>query len=183
MVMAIPAFAAAWFLPFVLPICFYVAFTDLREMKIKNHAVMALVAVFVVVGLFVLPPWSTGLISGKIGPLSVALPIYVWQVLQIVIVLLIGIVLNAAGVMGAGDSKFLAAAAPFVWLQDTMVLMAILTACLLGAFATHRLAKYTRLRTIAPHWESWDRGKKFPMGLTLSGTLAMYLILGTVLGS
>ena len=37
--MEIPAVAAQWFLPFVLPICFYVAFTDMREMKIKNHAV------------------------------------------------------------------------------------------------------------------------------------------------
>lgn len=183
MVMAIPAFAAAWFLPFVLPICFYVAFTDLREMKIKNHAVTALVAVFIIVGFFVLPPWSTGLIGGKIGPLSVALPIYVWQMMHFVVVLLIGMVLNAAGVMGAGDSKFLAAAAPFVWMQDFMVLMVILTACLLGGFAAHRLAKHTRLRAIAPHWESWDRGKKFPMGLTLSGTLVMYLILGTVHGS
>ena len=56
--MAIPAVAALWFLPFVLPICFYVAFTDMREMKIKNHAVTALALVFVVVGLIVLPPWS-----------------------------------------------------------------------------------------------------------------------------
>ncbi len=181
--MAIPAYAAAWFLPFVLPICFYVAFTDMREMKIKNHAVSALVLVYIVVGLFVLPPWSTGLIGGQIGPLGIALPIYVWQFLHIFVVLLAGIILNAAGAMGAGDAKFLAAAAPFIWFADLILLMAILMACTLGAVATHRLAKHTRLRMIAPHWESWDKGKKFPMGLALSGSLAMYLILGTVLGS
>ncbi len=181
--MEIPAVAAIWFLPFVLPICFYVAFTDMRDMLIKNHAVLALVIVYVVVGLLVFPPWSSGAVAGNLGPFAVALPIYVWQLLHIVIVLLIGMVLNAAGAMGAGDAKFLAAASPFVWFGDLLLLGAILTACVLGAVATHRLAKHTRLRTIAPHWDSWDRGKQFPMGLALAGALAMYLILGTVYGS
>nr|WP_170613776.1 prepilin peptidase [uncultured Ruegeria sp.] len=181
--MHIPAVAAAWFLPFVLPICFYVAFTDMREMRIKNHAVLALAIVYVVIGLFVLPPWSQEWLSGNIGPLSVTLPLYLWQLLHIVIVLLVGIVLNAAGVMGAGDAKFLAAASPFVWFADAFILLAVLTATLLAAVATHRLAKNTRLRSIAPHWESWDRGRQFPMGLALAGALAMYLILGTVYGS
>ena len=53
--MEISSFSAVWFLPFVLPICFYVAFTDMREMRITNQAVIALAVVFLVVGLFVLP--------------------------------------------------------------------------------------------------------------------------------
>ncbi|MEM6657229.1 MAG: prepilin peptidase [Pseudomonadota bacterium] len=181
--MQIPAAAAAWFLPFVLPICLYVAFTDMREMKIKNHAVIALALVFVVIGLFVLPPWSTGVVSGKLGPFPVAFPIYIWQLFHLFVVLVIGIILNAAGTMGAGDAKFMAAAAPFIWFGDALFLMAILMACILGAVATHRIAKYTSLRTIAPHWESWDSGKKFPMGFALAAALAMYLIFGIVLGS
>lgn len=181
--MQIPAAAAIWFLPFVLPICFYVAFTDMREMRIKNHAVVALAVVYLVVGLIALPPWSTGAVGGTIGPLSLTLPIYVWQLLHIVIVLIIGIILNAAGTMGAGDAKFLAAASPFVWTGDILVFLPVMIACLLAAVATHRIAKHSRLHTIAPHWDSWDTGKKFPMGLALAGGLAMYLILGTVLGS
>lgn len=181
--MLIPAAAAAWFLPFVLPICFYVAFTDMREMKIKNHAVVALALVFILVGLIALPPWSTGPVSGKLIVFPVSLPIYVWQLLHLVVVLVLGIVLNAAGAMGAGDAKFLAAAAPFVWFGDLMLIAVIVMVTLLAAVATHRLAKNTRLRLFAPHWDSWDRGKKFPMGLALAGALAMYLILGTVYGS
>lgn len=181
--MAIPAVAAAWFLPFVLPLCFYVAFTDMREMLIKNHAVVALAVVFAVVGFFVLPPWSGDWVDGSVGPLALSLPVYVWQLLHIVVVLLIGILLNAAGVMGAGDAKFCAAAAAFVWVGDLGLVMVILTATTLGAVAAHRLAKHTPLRQIAPHWESWDRGKQFPMGLTLAGSLAIYLILGTIHGS
>ena len=181
--MAIPALAAAWFLPFVLPICLYVAFTDMREMRIKNHAVLALVLVFAVVGLFVLPPWAQEWVSGDIGPLALTLPVYVWQLLHIIVVLLIGIVLNAAGVLGAGDAKFCAAASPFIWLSDWQSLTIIVMATTLGAVAAHRLAKHTALRRIAPHWESWDRGKQFPMGLMLAGSLLIYLILGIIDGS
>lgn len=181
--MTIPAAAAAWFLPFVLPICFYVAFTDMRDMRIKNHAVLTLALVFVIVGLFVLPPWSGDWVSGHLGPLSVTLPVYGWQLFHIVVILLVGIILNAAGAMGAGDAKFCAAAAPFVWTGDLMLVMVILTATILGAFTAHRLAKHSRLRQLAPHWESWDRGKQFPMGLTLAGSLVIYLILGIIHGS
>jgi len=164
--MAITAYAAMWFFPFVLPLCFYVAFTDMAQMRITNQAVIALVIVFLVVGLIALP-----------------LDVYLWQLVSLVIVLIVGIVLNAAGVMGAGDSKFTAAATPFIALGDLRLLMALFAACLLAAAATHRGAKYTPLRRLAPHWDSWDRGKKFPMGLALGATLAIYLGLGTLYGA
>jgi len=181
--MEIPAVAAQWFLPFVLPICFYVAFTDMREMKIKNHAVTALALVFVVVGLIVLPPWSGEWVAASIGPLQFSLPVYAWQLFHLAVVLFFGILLNAAGAMGAGDAKFCAAAAPFVWVGDFLLVMGVLMVTTLAAFATHRLAKYSRLRQIAPNWESWDQGKKFPMGLALGASLGIYLILGAINGS
>lgn len=165
--MAIPAWAALVFLPFVLPICFYVAFTDMREMRITNQAVLVLAAVFVIVAPFVLP-----------------LPVYGWQLLQMGAMLVIGILLNMGGAMGAGDSKFLAAAAPYVMLQDIKILIVILAANMLAAVATHAIAKHSRLRTLAPHWHSWEQeNKRFPMGLSLAGSLAIYLILGALYGS
>ena len=112
--MTITAQEALWFLPFVLPICFYVAFTDLALMKITNKAVLVLGAVFVLLGPIVLP----------------SIDLYFWRLLQIVVVLVAGIALNAAGVMGAGDAKFLAAAAPYVALGD-LRLMAVLFAMVL----------------------------------------------------
>ncbi|WP_037310715.1 prepilin peptidase [Ruegeria halocynthiae] len=181
--MYIPAVAAAWFLPFVLPICFYVAFTDLREMLIKNHAVVALAVVFAVIGLFVLPPWSMQWTGGGIGPITVSLPPYVWQLLHIAIVLVLGFLFNAAGIMGAGDAKFLAAASAFVWAGDFMLVIMILMSTTLAGFLTHRLAKHTALSSIAPNWESWNRDKQFPMGFSLGASLAIYLALGTVYGS
>ena len=159
--MAISLSEAWWFLPFVLPVCFYVAFTDISEMRITNQAVIALALVFLIV-----------------GPIALPLPEYGYRLLQMLGVLVIGIVLNAARVMGAGDAKFAAAAAGFIAPTDLRFIIIIFTANLLAAYATHRLAKYTPLRRIAPHWKSWDMGKKFPMGLALGGTLAAYLIMG-----
>ncbi|MTH99385.1 prepilin peptidase [Roseibium sp. RKSG952] len=181
--MQIPATAAMWFLPFVLPICFYVIFTDMREMRIKNHAVKALTLVFVIVGLFALPPWSGPWLEGESGPLSFSLPIYLWQLFHLAVVMFFAILLTAAGAMGAGDAKFCASAAPFIWLGDLMVLMAIVTASILGAVTTHRLVKYSALRRIAPDWKSWDTGNRFPMGFVLAGSLSIYLILGIFYGS
>jgi len=163
--MQIPASQALWFAPFVLPICFWVAWSDLRAMKIPNSAVLTLAAVFVVVGL-----------------LAVPLADYPWRLLHLLIVLILGIALNAGGLVGAGDAKFAAAAAPFIVLGDIQFLILIFSANLLAAFATHRLAKYTPLRRLAPNWESWTRGSDFPMGLSLGGTLGLYLVLGAFWG-
>ena len=158
--------AAMWFLPFVLPLCLYTCYTDMRDMKITNKTVVALFLIFVVVGLIALP-----------------FDIYLWRYVHFGVALVAGIALNAAGVMGAGDSKFIAAAAPFIHLGDLRFVMVLYAATLLGAFAAHRVGKYTPLRKIAPDWKSWDTGSKFPMGLALGGTLAIYLGLGALYGS
>ncbi|WP_323763652.1 prepilin peptidase [Marinovum sp.] len=164
--LTVTSWSALWFLPFVVPVCLYVCWSDMRAMKIPNKAVLALAAVFLVVGLIALP-----------------LADYPWRLVQLVVVLLAGIVMNATGLVGAGDAKFAAAAAPFIHPSDVVFLMMLLAATLLGAFAAHRLAKYTPLRRMAPSWQSWDTGSDFPMGLALGGTLALYLALGAVFGS
>ncbi len=160
------ALAARVFLPFVVPICLWVAWSDLRVMKIPNKAVIALAVVFVLLGLFVMP-WDA----------------FLWRLSHLGIVLLVGIVLNAAGAMGAGDAKFAAAAAPFIATGDLRFLMGLYAANLLAAYATHRLAKHTALRNLAPDWKSWDVGSDFPMGLSLGATLALYICFGAVYGS
>lgn len=164
--MAILATHAMWFLPFVLPICLYVAFTDLAQMKITNQAVVLLALVFVVLGLFLFPFTD-----------------YLWRLAAMVVVLIVGIILNAAGGLGAGDAKFIAAAAPYIALGDLRLLIALFMATLLAAVVAHWTAKYTPLRRLAPDWKSWEQGKKFPMGLALGPALAIYLILGVLYGA
>ena len=103
-------------------------------MRITNQAVMALGIVFLVVGLIALP-----------------FDVYLWRLAQLAIVLVVGVVLNAAGVMGAGDSKFIAVAAPFVAQGDVRLLIPLFFVIMLAAVAAHRLAKHTALRRVAPH--------------------------------
>ena len=144
----------------------YVAFTDLREMRITNQAVMALGGLFLILGLIALP-----------------FDAYLWRLAQLVIVLIFAFLLNMGGAIGAGDAKFLAAAAPYIAAGDAFRIWMILMACLLAAFAAHRLAKHTRLRNLAPHWQSWDTGVKFPMGFALGGTLGIYLGVAAIMGT
>ncbi len=164
--MALSASAALWFLPFVLPICLYVAFTDMREMRITNQAVMALVVIYLVIGFIALP-----------------LDTYLWRLVHLGVVLVVGVVLNAAGAVGAGDAKFAAAAAPFVAIGDLMSILLILMTCVFAAVVTHKLAKATALRKLAPDWQSWSTGNKFPMGFALGGALGIYLLLAALAGT
>lgn len=161
----ISVWEAVWFLPFVLPLCIYVSWSDMRAMRIPNESVLALAAIFLVAGLIAVP-----------------LADYPWRLVQLGIVLVIGFVMNATGLVGAGDAKFAAAAAPFIHPGDWLFVAMLYASTLLAAFAAHRLGKYTPLRRMAPDWKSWDTGSDFPMGLALGGTLALYLLLGAFAG-
>lgn len=164
--MAIDAVTALIFLPFVVPIGIWVAWSDMKFMKIPNKAVIALFGVFVVVGLVALP-----------------LEAYLWSWASAVGVLVLGFVLNMARAMGAGDAKFLAAMAPFADPGDLSFLVMLMAAMLLAAFATHRVFRaIPGVRAQLPDWESWTH-QKFPMGLALGTTLILYLTLGAIFGS
>lgn len=156
----LPAAAAMWLMIAALPISIYVAFSDMRTMKIPNVAVGALAAGFAVLGLFAFD-FTT----------------YLWQWLHLVVVLVIGIILNAARVLGAGDAKFAAAAAPYVLVSDLTELTWIFAGCVLAGFVTHRIVKHTPLRKLVPDWKSWHTGNRFPMGFPLGMTLVAYLAL------
>lgn len=165
--MEISQLSAMWFAPSVWPVCAWVAWSDMATMRIPNKAVMTLVVIFLVGGLFFMPLSEFG-----------------WRLGQLVIILLIGIVMNASGMIGAGDAKFAAAAAPFIASGDLRLILPLFAANLLAAYVTHRAARrVTILRELAPNWESWSRGWDFPMGLALGGTLAAYIGLGIWFGS
>ncbi|MEI4261093.1 prepilin peptidase [Roseovarius sp. D0-M9] len=164
--MFITAHSAMWFLPFALPICFWVALSDLRDMKIPNKAVMALAAVYLVIGLIALP-----------------LDVYAWRWVHLLVVLVAGIALNAIGALGAGDAKFAAAAAPFIAIGDLKLILMILAATAFFGFVIHRIVKHSPMRRLAPHWISWTREGKYPLGLSLGAALAIYLAQGALSGA
>ena len=155
--------AALAFLVLITPLCLWVVYTDLKYMKIFNRQTDLLLVIFVISGPFILP-----------------LDVYLWRLPHFVVLFAVGFVLNQIAHFGAGDAKFMAAAAPFFSHAPANVMLAVLllSAFLLGAFATHRLMRAVpAVRAMAPDWVSWNR-KDFPMGLALVGTLWTYLALG-----
>jgi prepilin peptidase CpaA len=164
--MEITASEALWFLPPVLPIAILIAYNDLKYMKIINNSLYVLGVVFLIAGLIALP-FET----------------YLWRLAQFLVVLIIGFGANALHLVGGGDAKYAAAIAPFVAYGDGRVVLMLFAAMLLAAFATHRLfGSIGSVRRLTAGWASWEAGKKkggkkFPMGLALSGTLIVYLVL------
>lgn len=157
-----PPAAALVFLVLITPICAWVVFTDLKYMKIRNKAVLALLAVFAVAGIVVLP-FET----------------YAWRWSHALVVFVIGYILNQIAHFGAGDAKFAAAAAPFFSHApfDIQLMVFLLCAFLLAAFTAHRIFRAVpAVVNATPDWVSWKR-KDFPMGLALVGTLWTYLLL------
>lgn len=164
--LSVSAATACWFLPFVVPVALWVAWSDMARMKIPNKAVLSLGAVFALVGLVALP-----------------LGEYAWRWAHLAVVLGIGFVLNMGGLVGAGDAKFAAVMAPFIALGDAVPFAYLLAATILAAFAIHRIARrIPALTARLAGWESWTR-RDFPMGLALGPSLAFYLILGCVFGN
>jgi prepilin peptidase CpaA len=156
---------ALWFLPFTIPIAIWVSWSDMKFMKIPNKSVLALAAIYLITGPFILP-----------------LTTWLWGIGLGLVVLVFTFVMTAARAIGAGDAKFAAAMAPFFVGSDMRIVFALFAACLLGAFASHRaVGLIGPFRAATGDWESWTH-KDFPMGLALSGTLIFYPLLSFWLG-
>ncbi|MBS1300841.1 prepilin peptidase [Loktanella sp. SALINAS62] len=160
MILELTPFAALLFLIPAIPVALWVAYKDVATMKIPNKAVIALFAGYAVLGLIALP-----------------LDVYLWNYVHLAVLLVIGILLNMTGWLGAGDAKFMAAAAPYVAAGDISAMLMLLSAAMLGGFVLHRALRLTPLRRTYPHWESWSSGRRFPMGLPLAIALTSYLSL------
>ncbi|MEP5152232.1 prepilin peptidase [Planktotalea sp.] len=160
------ALFALWSLPFVLPLCFIVAWSDMRAMRIPNWCVLGLFATYILIGIFTLSFTS-----------------FLWGFVSLILVLLIGFFMSAVGMIGAGDAKFAAAAAPFIASADYRFFVALFAANIIAAFMTHRMIAKTKMTDLAPTWDSWERTWEFPMGLSLGGTLALYMILSAIMGA
>jgi prepilin peptidase CpaA len=173
MTLALTTTEALWFLPFVLPICLWVAYSDLRAMRIPNLAVLALTGVFLAIGLLLVLAMGVWTFET-----------YLWRLAALGVVLVAGFVISSLGLVGAGDAKFAAAMAPFVAGPDVLFFMILFSLVLIGSWIAHRVAgRVPAVRRATAGWTSWDQGKLFPMGVALAGALAIYLVLGVSAGA
>ncbi|WP_343079801.1 A24 family peptidase [Ostreiculturibacter nitratireducens] len=150
--------ASLVFLILAGPLAFFIAWSDLRTMKIPTWSTDLLLGIFAVAGLFVLP-----------------FDVWAWRWLNFVVVFLIAIILFYTVRFGAGDGKYAASMAPFIDPAHVIVVVYLYSAFLLAAFFTHRAMRAVpSVRRMTPEWTSWTR-KDFPMGLAISGTFLSYL--------
>ena len=163
-----PPLVALALLAVALPVSIWVARSDLARMTIPNRAVMALAAGFAALGLLLLPleGWTLG--------------DWAWRWAHLALLLPLGVLLNALGLMGAGDAKLIAAGAPFVAAADWRAFVLIYAAVFLATWGLHRAARATAGPALAPGWASWTSGRRFPMGVALGGALVAYLALAAL---
>ena len=153
---------AMWLLIPSIPICLYVIYTDLSEMRIPNTMVIALLLVFAIFGFMALP-----------------LDEYLWRYSHFAVVLFIGFLLSAFVGIGAGDAKFAAAMAPFVALGDWHVAMLLYMAFAIGGLILHKTARAIGpIQRAAAGWTSFDPDMgHFPLGISLAAMHITYLSL------
>jgi len=164
--MPVTAYQALWLLLPAFPIAMWIAWSDLSEMKITNKSVLLLAACFILLAPFVLPA-----------------DVFLWRLGQMAVVLVVGFLMNALRLIGGGDAKYAAVMAGFFDFHDYPLIIMLFGVVLMAAFLTHRLARsIPAVRHMTPNWKSWTAGKDFPMGLALSGTLIIYLVLMVVRG-
>jgi prepilin peptidase CpaA len=142
-------------------------------MKIKNLAVLAMLAIFVVV-----------------GPMLLPLGDYAWRYAHFAVVLAIGYLMSAGLGFGAGDMKYMAAVAPFVPVADLgaiAMLFLLWSVILLVLFWLAR--RSDALRMAAPGWvwltdtaerAGGVRKLKTPFGVALAPTVTTYFALAAI---
>lgn len=147
----------------MIPLIAYIIRSDLKELRIPNWSVLAVVGVFVVTGLWGLPLES-----------------FLWRLAAGVIALLLGFGLYAlaSAKVGGGDLKLIAALVPFVAARDVLFVIVVYVFVTFTALIIHRLIRrFLRGRQIG--WKAIDQKIYFPVGLLLGLTILIYL--GTLL--
>jgi len=144
----------------VLPIAIWAAVADMKRMKIPNIAVLAMAAVWPLIG-WTLVPWAG----------------WFWGLGLMGLVFVAGFLLYLTGTFGAGDAKYAAAMAGIFVGGNIGDILLIIFVCMIGSLFLHRFMRSLPwVRNATPDWESWTKRRYFPFGLALSGIVVFYLV-------
>ncbi|OCX65899.1 hypothetical protein BFP70_07125 [Thioclava sp. SK-1] len=155
------SFTTSTFIFFILtlPVCIWVIFTDLRDMKIYNKAVLTLIAIFAVAGPFLLP-----------------IDVYLWRWVNLVVVFVVMLLYMMIRDYGAGDLKFFSATALFYSPSNASFLIFLLVAAMIATVVQIKICRaLPSVQRKFGHWKTFEKGKKtYPMGLGFAMTLILY---------
>jgi len=132
---------------------------DLKSLRIPNWCVLAVVALYIVTGLWGLP-----------------LDVFAWHFLYGVTVLFVGFGLYSisGGHVGGGDIKLIAALTPFIAGKDVLFVLMVFALLSFAGLMLHRFVR-AMLRERKTGWAALDQKRFFPAGLLLGGTIMIYL--------
>lgn len=143
----------------IAPILVYAAYSDLRWLRIPNGVSLLMLAIFALVAMTL--PWSELMWRTSIGAT----------------IFVIGLVLFAARLIGAGDVKLLSALLLFVPSSHTLPFFQLFSvSLLLGVAFISVCRRLPQLQTLG--WRSVDTPRSFPMGISiaLAGLLLPLLV-------
>ncbi|MDT8343448.1 MAG: prepilin peptidase [Thermohalobaculum sp.] len=143
----------------IVPLMAHVILSDLRTMKIPNWTVLAVFGLFLATGSWGLP-----------------FDVFLWRIAHAVVALLLGFALFsvAAGSIGAGDLKLIAAITPFVPGAGVMNVLLIFALSAIGLLVFHQIARRV-MRHRASGWKSFGQAVYLPAGVALGLTIVVYL--------
>lgn len=144
-----------------IPIALWVSWSDMKFMRIPNVACLALFVSFLVLGFFIYDLHEYGI-----------------RILQGIVVLIIGFFATKIGLVGGGDSKFFAAMAPFIALEQSLPFIFIIGIMSLLSVGLHKIVGITPwVKHKIADWDSWNTTGMFPFGVTLATSLIASLVL------
>ncbi|MFK7945520.1 MAG: prepilin peptidase [Paracoccaceae bacterium] len=156
----------------MLPLMIFAAWSDIKYLKIPNWIPLAVLAIYVVTGLWGMPleRFLWGLAAGAV---TLVLFFVLWSVMDSV----------APGTFGAGDVKLLAVLVPFIDLSDAFSTLILFTVIMMLVSVLFLVAwGFSRGRTGLTSLD--QKGKKIlkvtsPFGVALALTTIVYLGLNT----
>jgi prepilin peptidase CpaA len=144
----------------VLPIAVWAAATDMRTFKIPNRAVIAMLAVWPVLGWLAVPTWTA----------------WFWGFAILAVAFLIAYLAFAVAGFPGGDAKYAAAMSPIFVGADIVWLLSLIASSMVGALALHQImGRIPAIRSRTADWQSWGK-RIFPFGLALSMIVVFYLV-------
>ncbi len=148
-----------------IPIGIWVAWSDMKFMRIPNVACFALFISFLI-----------------LAPLIYDFHQYGFRIAQGLVVLFFGFFATGIGLVGGGDSKFAAAMAPFIALENIFPFIFLIGILSLISVGLHKLIGITPgLKNHIKDWDSWNEHGMFPFGVTLAASLIAHLVLNSPL--
>lgn len=144
-----------------LPLAIWASLSDLKRLKIPNKAVLAVAALWPLLGWLAVPTWTA----------------WFWGFAIMAIGFLIGYLAFTFLRFPGGDAKYAAAISPMFVGADIGFALQIVLVSMIGATVLHQILRQIPfVRRMAPDWEGWKRWRMVPFGLALSGMMIFYLL-------